>query len=173
MAAARAVAVDRQRHLVVVATQTLEVGADIDAEYLVTEACGVRALTQRLGRLNRLGRFPHARAAYVHLPPPKSKRGRKAADPHTWPVYGAEPASVLERLQEACASGGAVSLSPRQVAEVLGPPQDLPVRAPQVLPGILWEWTKTTTPPEGEAPVEPSFSGVAGPQYSVQREAAP
>ena len=51
----------RSKHLVVVATQTLEVGADIDADYLVTEACGVRALTQRLGRLNRLGERPHAK----------------------------------------------------------------------------------------------------------------
>ena len=167
MAAARTVAASRQRHLVVVATQTLEVGADIDAEYLVTEACGVRALTQRLGRLNRLGRFPHARAAYVHLPPPKPQRGRKAADPNLWPVYGCEPASVLERLREARDPEGSVSMSPRQVADVLGLPQDLPGRAPEVLPGILWEWTKTTTPPEGEAPVEPYFSGIAGPQYLV------
>ena len=166
MAATRAVEVSRQQHLIVVATQTLEVGADIDAEYLVTEACGVRALTQRLGRLNRLGQYPHARAAYVHLPPPP-KRGRKATDPDTWPVYDKEPANVLERLQEACAAEGTVSLSPRRVAEVLGPPQDLADRAPEVLPGILWEWTKTTTPPDGEAPVEPYFSGIAGPQYSV------
>ena len=167
MAAARSVAAGRHRHLVVVATQTLEVGADIDAEYLVTEGCGVRALTQRLGRLNRLGRFPHARAVYLHLPPPKPRRGRKAAHSETWPVYGAEPISVLERLQEAGAAEGTVSLSPRRVAEILGPPRDLPGRAPEVLPGILWEWTKTTTPPEGEAPVEPYFSGIAGPQYSV------
>ena len=168
MAAARADGANRQRHLVVVATQTLEVGADIDAEYLVTEACGVRALTQRLGRLNRLGRFRHARAVYVHLPPPKTKRARKSTEPDTWPVYGAEPASVLERLQEeASAAEETVSLSPRQVAEILGPPQDLPGRAPEILPGILWEWTKTTIPPEGEAPVEPYFSGIAGPQYSV------
>ena len=74
---------------------------------------------------------------------------------------------MLERLQEAHAATGTVSLSPRRVAEVLGPPQDLPGRAPEILPGILWEWTKTTTPPEGEAPVEPYFSGIAGPQYSV------
>ena len=26
---------------------------------------------------------------------------------------------------------------------------------------------KTTTPPAGEAPVEPYFSGIAGPEYSV------
>ena len=36
-----------------------------------------------------------------------------------------------------------------------------------MLPGILWEWTKTTTPPDGEAPVEPYFSGIQGADYSV------
>ena len=167
MAATRTVEVGRQHPLIVVATQTLEVGADIDAEYLVTEACGVRALTQRLGRLNRLGRCPHARAAYVHLPPPKPRRGGKNTDLDTWPVYGTEPARVLGRLQAARDADGTVNLSPRRVSEVLGPPQDLPGHAPEVLPGILWEWTKTTTPPSGEAPVEPYFSGIAGPQYSV------
>ncbi|MCY4509335.1 MAG: CRISPR-associated endonuclease Cas3'', partial [Acidobacteria bacterium] len=94
-------------------------------------------------------------------------RGARRAAPDRWPVSGAAPASVLKRLQEARADEEAVCLSPRQVAEVLGPPQDLPGRAPEVLPGILWEWTKTTTPPEGEAPVEPYFSGIAGAQYSV------
>ena len=79
MAATRDMKVGRQRHLIVVATQTLEVGADIDAEYLVTEACGVRALTQRLGRLNRLGRYAHACAAYVHLPPQSG--GKRAGQP--------------------------------------------------------------------------------------------
>ena len=161
MAAARS-DTPRTRDLIVVATQTLEVGADIDAEYLVTEACGVRALTQRLGRLNRLGRFPHARAVYVHVPAP----GRRT--PATWPVYGEEPALVLERLRSAASiAGGTVNLSPRLVAEVLGRPDDDPGRAPEVLPGILWEWVKTTTPPEGEAPVEPYFSGIAAPQYAV------
>ncbi len=155
----------RRRHLIVVATQTLEVGADLDAEYLVTEACGVRALTQRLGRLNRLGRHPHARATYLHLPPAK----RRGAPPE-WPVYEAEPASVMERLERALARGGneAVSLSPRHVAAVLGDPGDDPRRAPEVLPGLLWEWIKTTTPPPGEAPVEPFFSGIDGPRYTVR-----
>ena len=171
MAASRNVEADRQHHLIVVATQTLEVGADIDAEYLVTESCGVRALTQRMGRLNRLGRYAHACAAYVHLPPPKQRR-RSRPDGEvsgTWPVYGKEPARVLERLQDAHAGDGSdgVNLSPRRVAEVLGPPGDNPGRAPEVLPGILWEWTKTTTPPDGEAPVEPYFSGITGAEYTV------
>ena len=170
MASTRDSGVGRQRHLIVIATQTLEVGADIDAELLVTEACGVRALTQRLGRLNRLGRYPHAKAIYVHLPPLRNKRtGHR--DTEAWPVYGEEPALVLRRLQAAVpgdSSGGAtLNLSPRRVAEILGPPADDPGRAPEILSGLLWEWVKTTTPPEGEAPVEPYFSGVAAPEYTV------
>ena len=152
----------RRKHLIVVATQTLEVGADIDAEYLVTEGCGVRALTQRLGRLNRLGRFPRARATYVHVPPTNAAQG-------TWAVYGSEPATVLDRLQKSLAGDDLrmANLSPRSVAPVLGPPLDDPGRAPEILPGLLWEWTKTTTPSEGEAPVEPYFSGIAASRLSV------
>ena len=149
----------RRQHLIVVATQTLEVGADVDAEHLVTEACGVRALTQRLGRLNRLGCYPHARAVYVHLPPTRSKSGR-GREPDEWPVYGREPAEVLRRL-EAHADNGEINLSPRKVAKILGPPNDDPGRAPEILQGLLWEWVKTTTPPDGAAPVEPYFSGIA------------
>ena len=157
----------RERHLIVVATQTLEVGADLDAEYLVTETCGVRALTQRLGRLNRLGLHPHSRAVYVHTPPPK-KKGTTAKS-EAWPVYGSEPKAVQQRIETALPDGPApaVNLSPRRIASLLGPPGDDPGRAPEILPGLLWEWVKTTTPPRGEAPVEPYFSGVADPQYSV------
>ena len=170
MATARRAGAQRRHHLVVVATQTLEVGADIDAEYLVTEACGVRALTQRLGRLNRLGCFSHARATYVHVPPSRSRDGKSSGtEQDTWPVYGPEPATVLGRLlnSRAGGDGGAIDLSPRSIASVLGPPLDDPGRAPEVLPGLLWEWTKTTTPPEGEAPVEPYFSGIATARLSV------
>ena len=143
---------DRKRHLIVVATQTLEVGADLDFEYLVTEQCGIRALTQRLGRLNRLGRHQHARAVYVHRPHPLRFDG--------WPVYGTEPEVVLQRLESGGFEEAEVNLSPNVIAKRLGEPEDDPGRAPEVLPDLLWEWIKTTTPPHGEAPVEPYFSGI-------------
>ena len=161
---------DRSRHLVVVSTQTLEVGADLDFEYLVTEQCGVRALTQRLGRLNRLGRHQHARAVYVHRPPRRSRlssdfeENGRSAKSDGWPVYGEEPEVVLKRLKR---GGPEANLSPRVIATHLGDPQDDPGRAPEVLPDLLWEWIKTTTPPRGEAPVEPYFSGISATRPTV------
>ncbi len=161
-------ATPRERTLVVVATQTLEVGADVDFEFLVTEQCGVRSLIQRLGRLNRLGRFPRSRAIYVHLSPPK----RAGKSDQGWPVYGDEPASVIEQLERAQGFADDVDVSPRRVsprrdAGVFGAPKDDPGRAPEVLPALLWEWTKTSIRPPGEAPVEPYFSGISDPDRSV------
>ncbi|HVX16868.1 MAG TPA: type I-U CRISPR-associated helicase/endonuclease Cas3 [Acidimicrobiales bacterium] len=152
----------RERHLVVIATQTLEVGADVDFELLVTEACGVRALTQRLGRLNRLGKWDRAQATYVHAPP-RPIRGEETG----WPVYGTEPETVLRQLEEASDPSGVVDLQPGRVAAILGEPGDEPGDAPEIMPALLWQWSKTSFPPPGEAPVEPYFSGLTGPHYRV------
>lgn len=153
---------ERLRTLVVVATQTLEVGADVDFEFLVTEQCGARALVQRLGRLNRLGQYPEARGIYVHVPPKGSSSAANG-----WPVYGTEPATVLGQLQRAQGFDSDIDVSPEQAAKAVGAPGDDPGRAPEILPALLWEWTKTTTPPPGEAPVEPYFSGIADAHRSV------
>lgn len=141
---------DRDRPLVVVATQTLEVGADVDFNHLVTETAGVRSLVQRLGRVNRLGTRSSTSCAVCH-----------PGDRTTWPVYGPEPAQVWKSLT-AAAQAGPLDLSPATVGGLLGPPQDRVERFGELLPAHLWEWAKTTNPPTGEAPVELFFEGFDG-----------
>lgn len=52
---------------ILVATQTVEVGANLDADGLVSESAPWDSLVQRLGRVNRLGKCPGtARTVVVH-----------------------------------------------------------------------------------------------------------
>jgi CRISPR-associated endonuclease/helicase Cas3 len=137
-----------ERPLVVVATQTLEVGADFDFDHLVSETAGVRSLIQRLGRVNRLGDRERATCTVCH-----------PADSKAYPVYGAEVGKVWGRLKDALDGATQLDLSPANISSVLGAPEDCPKRVGELLPAHLWEWAKTTTPPPGEAPVDLFFEG--------------
>lgn len=134
----------RARSLVVVATQTLEVGADLDFDFLVTQSAGVRALTQRFGRLNRLGQRRHAEAVICHV-----------AD-GTDPLYGDEPAAVWARLRKTTT----LDLAPAHAASILGEPNDGPPRTGTLLPIHLWELSKTSSPPPEAAPPEVFFEPI-------------
>lgn len=69
-----------EKPLVIVATQCIEAGVDIDLDGLVTEAAPLDSLRQRFGRLNRNGRVIVPCAAIIGPP----KTSKKKADP----VYG-------------------------------------------------------------------------------------
>jgi CRISPR-associated endonuclease/helicase Cas3 len=79
------------RGLIVVATQTIEVGADLDFQGMVTECAALDALTQRFGRLDRLGRLRKARAVIVG-------GGEDEDDP----VYGAAVGETWRWLESVC-----------------------------------------------------------------------
>src|SRR5207244_560740 len=72
---------DRERPLFVVATQTIEVGANLNFDALVTEIAPLDALRQRFGRLDRLGLRKRSQAVILAR---KDAVGVNAEDP----IYG-------------------------------------------------------------------------------------
>lgn len=81
---------DMPRRLFVVATQTIEVGANLDLDALVTECAPLSALVQRFGRVNRVGDHPVHDSAIVH-----------AGFAHDEdPIYGEATSSTWVMLRE-------------------------------------------------------------------------
>jgi CRISPR-associated endonuclease/helicase Cas3 len=146
----------RPSPLVVVATQTLEVGANLDFDHLITETAGPRALVQRFGRLNRLGvRNDRARAVVCH-----------ASDDMPSRVYGEQPQQVWASLS-AVGDDGDLDLGPGRITELVGTPDERAPRTGEILPAHLWEWVKTSCPPPGRAPIEPFIDGIESPLAQV------
>jgi len=77
--------------LLIVATQCIEVGADVDFDALVTEVCPLDALRQRFGRLNRLGNRPETPARILCREEYKAKPD---------PVYGESLANTWDWLED-------------------------------------------------------------------------
>jgi len=88
-----------RKSLIVVATQTLEVGADLDFDGLVTECASLDALRQRFGRLNRMGRDIDTKAVILYV-----DGGKNESDP----VYGEALQKTWKWLEEQKDSSGEV-----------------------------------------------------------------
>ena len=82
---------------IVVATQTLEVGADLDFDGLVTECASLDALRQRFGRLNRIGRDIDARGVILIRHDQANPTRNTGPDP----VYGDALKKTWDWLNEA------------------------------------------------------------------------
>jgi CRISPR-associated endonuclease/helicase Cas3 len=150
------------RPLIVVATQTIEAGVDLDFDALVTEVASLDALKQRFGRLNRAGRGLTPYAAI--LADRDDERPGKDGDP----VYGQAAAATWEALADLTkrSSGGAridFGASPPPgmpwVGEIwpteierrclLAPRADAPV----VMPAYVDLWSQTSPVPHADPEV--------------------
>lgn len=162
------------RPAVLVATQTVEVGVNLDADILVSESTSWDALVQRLGRLNRLGKFterfpgrPAAAAVVVH------------DGQDTDPIYGAARDATWQTLHAMVTdaidkSADGIDVSPlacrRLTATVLAGeefvrrPNDVPV----LLGPTLDAWTQTAPVPLADPPVAPFLHGFDGGTAGVQ-----
>ncbi|MBL8140061.1 MAG: type I-U CRISPR-associated helicase/endonuclease Cas3 [Acidobacteria bacterium] len=131
--------------IVVVATQSIEAGADFDFDGLVTECASIDALKQRFGRLDRLGALAGG------------ARGAIVASPDTFaddPVYGDAIGATWRWLQDAAVTGtvdvGSSALSiPDDAAHLLAPRPSAPI----LLPSHLDAWVQTSPTPEPDPDV--------------------
>ena len=140
----------------VVATQTLEVGADLDFDGLVTECASLDALRQRFGRLNRGGRPIEALGVIMAQSAQLSRRGRVD------PVYGETLADTWEWLMGQAADGtidlGHEALErllpedPDHRRELLSrlsaPAPDAPVLLPAHIDAWVQTWPEPTPDPD-------------------------
>ncbi|MEV5568715.1 type I-U CRISPR-associated helicase/endonuclease Cas3 [Spirillospora sp. NPDC052269] len=159
--------------LILVATQTIEVGANLDVDAMVTESADLSALVQRLGRLNRLGDLPTSHALVVH--------DTSVGDDD--PVYGSARQATWDWLSDhapalpakATDLGDGLLVSPtalRQLTAEITPEQRTHMRppapyTPQLTAGILDAWTRTSPPPHPDTPVAPFLHGLQRGQADV------
>ena len=138
--------------VVVVATQTLEVGADLDFDGLVTECASLDALRQRFGRLNRMGRPIEAWAVIL-------VRGDQAGDTGDDPVYGEALTKTWNWLNEHKDNNGEVDFGiaylPAGDSSLNAPSVDAPV----MLPAHVDCWAQTAPEPQPSPDVAPFLHG--------------
>ncbi len=127
------------RPLVVVATQTPEVGANLDFDLMVSECADLPALRQRFGRLNRLGRPVAARGVIVV----RADQSKIATPPD--PVYGTALARTWDWLQRHTDKRGEIDLgaaafdrwAPDDAGELTAAPRHAPVLLPAHLDALV------------------------------------
>lgn len=136
----------------VVATQTIEVGVDLDFDALVTAAAPLPALIQRLGRLDRVGalfteRGAATEAAVVTSPEPCPVYGDLAAETWRW---------LDQRAQRRLLTVDAATLTAWKEE---GPPDPTPPLAPILGPWHVETLCQTSIDPVPSPEVGPFLHG--------------
>ncbi len=139
-----------EKPFIVVATQTIEAGVDLDFDALITEAAPLDALRQRFGRLNRDGRpFTAFAAILAH----RDDIALKADDP----VYGDRTGKTWRALQEAAGQAGFVDFGidafPPELLDNSDELASKKKNAPIVMPAYAHLWSQTWPIPNADPDV--------------------
>jgi len=160
-----------ERFIILVATQTVEAGADLDFDAMVTEIAPLDALRQRFGRLDRLGqRYETGANSSAVILSPKGKPAANAWTPIVR-IYGEAAFETRKWLEEQGKEidFGIDAFQPR-LDELAADPQKLSTLlaprapAPVLLPAYADLWA--TTSPAPAATPEPALF-LHGPQTSA------
>ncbi len=153
--------------LVVVATQCIEAGADLDFDGLVTECASLDALRQRFGRVDRRGLLRASRSTIIG-------RSDLVAEAASDPIYGTALAATWSWLRSHAVEGSVdfgIRALPPAVTTTGAPRSDLlpPIlEAPVMLPAHLDAWAQTSIPPEPDADISAWLHGPQRPTADVQ-----
>ncbi len=132
------------RPLLVVATQAIEAGADLDLDALVTECAPLDALIQRFGRVDRTGDLTEAGLFTTSVVLATSADIAAADDP----VYGDRLAKTWAWLTEAERDFGPDALTvPADLKAALS---SATMAAPALLPSHLDRWVQTSHRPDAD-----------------------
>ncbi|AGA90075.1 CRISPR-associated helicase Cas3, subtype Dpsyc [Thioflavicoccus mobilis 8321] len=131
--------------LFVVSTQTLEVGANLDFDLMVSECADLSALRQRFGRLNRMGRSIAARGVIVVRA--NQEKAESAPDPIYDRALQATWAWLAGQRDEAGEVDLGVAAIEARLPADLGPLTRQAVEAPVLLPAHLDALVQTAPVP--------------------------
>ncbi|HCT77036.1 MAG TPA: type I-U CRISPR-associated helicase/endonuclease Cas3 [Micromonosporaceae bacterium] len=156
--------------LIVVATQTVEVGANIDFDALVTDSAPWASLVQRLGRLNRLGhnRQDAAPAIIVHdssITADDPVYGLARLATWNWLTTQTAPRRYTPGLDPFDGITSGLDVSPAALQLFTEPATNESMRVEQLYVPALHQatldaWTRTSPTPVPDQPIEPFLHGL-------------